>query len=147
MAMLEARSLFFRMAFPVVFGFSQALSVYLLLRGHNAPGGGFIAGLVTALSLCVLSFEGGAKRLERILRLPPLHYAAAGVLFSLGSAFIGPLAGGFFLQHFNFEIPVPLLGRIPLGTPLLFDFGVFLVVIGVFTKGYIILSQPSHQEE
>ncbi|MCA2962093.1 MAG: Na(+)/H(+) antiporter subunit B [Silvanigrellales bacterium] len=141
--MFESHSLIFRMGYLVVFFISQLLAVYLFLRGHNLPGGGFIGGLVSALALVVLSFDIGVARVKALLRFDPFLIAAVGLGVAIASALAGPFVGGFFMQHFNGEVEIPFVGNTPLGTPLVFDAGVFLVVVGVFTKIAFALSDAA----
>ena len=138
--MFEARSMIFRFGFLVVFYASQILALYFFLRGHNKPGGGFIGGLVSALAFVVLTFDGGAARVKRILRFDPLNIAITGLLSSIFAALIGPIFGDDFMKLYNFHFDVPFYGELHIGTPLIFDGGVFLVVLGVFTKGLIVLT-------
>lgn len=132
----------------------NVFALYLLLRGHNLPGGGFIGGLATAISFILLSLAIGVEALHRVMRVDPVRVAAAGLLLSaLTSA--APLLGGRpFLEHFSTHLHVPLLGELHLGTPLAFDVGVFLVVVGVTCKIIFVLAKSTeglralvHEEE
>lgn len=117
-------------------------AVYLLVRGHNLPGGGFIGGLGSALSFILLSLARGVRTAQRILRVDPARIATVGLLLAVLLA-AAPMAwGGAFLTqyHLKFEA-VPLVGNVVLGTPLLFDLSVFLVVVGVTTKLLFLLSR------
>jgi multicomponent Na+:H+ antiporter subunit B len=104
-------------------------SVYLLLRGHDGPGGGFIGGLVasTAFSLYALAYDVAQAR--RTLRVDPHLLIAAGLLAALASGMLSLVLGKPFLTGLWVGLELPALGKI--GTPLLFDTGVYLVVIGV----------------
>ena len=100
-------------------------AVFVLLRGHHEPGGGFIGGLVAATAFALYSFAEGPLAVRAALRVSPLGVAAAGLAVSLVSGLIGPLRGEPFLAG--------VWGQpagIKVGTPLLFDVGVFLVVVG-----------------
>jgi multisubunit Na+/H+ antiporter MnhB subunit len=121
-------SLILQTATRVLVPIQLAFSLYLLWRGHNEPGGGFIAGLVvsSALGLLALAFSPGAAK--RLLRVPPGQLVGAGMLVALFSGAVGILAGDGFLTGQWVAIGVPF--HIKLGTPLLFDAGVYLVVIG-----------------
>lgn len=102
-------------------------AVWLLLRGHNAPGGGFIGGLMAVAASSLLALVQGVAAARRRQWLAPLTLAASGVLLALLSGLAGPLFGEPFLTH---------LWAGGLGTTLLFDLGVFLTVWGALT-GYI----------
>ena len=129
------------------------ISVFIFLRGHNLPGGGFIAGLVTAIALVLQYIASGSQWVEQRL---PLNYAAmagAGVLIAgltgLGSWLFGyPFLTSAF-GHFEW----PLIGEIELATAMLFDLGVYLTVVGaaLLILSYLgklsLMPEPVAQEE
>jgi multicomponent Na+:H+ antiporter subunit B len=106
-------------------------SLYLLLRGHNDPGGGFTGGLTAAagFALYAIAFDVGGAR--RLLRFEPRVLVAAGLLAAAGSGLPALVTGGSFLGGRWARFDVPGLGVLDLGTPLLFDAGVYLVVVGM----------------
>ena len=110
----------------LVAGLMLLFSLFLLWRGHNAPGGGFIGGLVAASGLIVYGLAAGAKAMSRLLRVDPRGVALSGVLLALFAG-LTPLPGG---QSFLTGLWVTLGGGLALGTPLLFDIGVYLTVVG-----------------
>ena len=117
-------------------------AIYLLLRGHNLPGGGFVGGLGSALSFILLSLALGVEKAQRMLRVDPVRIAAVGLLLALATGLLPVFAGDAFLSHYNVHLhDVPLIGDLAIGTPLLFDCGVFFVVIGVTTKMLFVLSR------
>lgn len=133
--MKSDESLVLKTVVLLLFYLINIFSFYLLLRGHNAPGGGFIAGLGSALSVILLSLAVGVEAAQRVLRIDPLRLATFGLLVSFSTAIAPVLFGQPFLRHYSITLNhVPLVGDLPLGTPLLFDLGVFFVVIGVSTK-------------
>jgi len=106
------------------------VSVFIFLRGHNAPGGGFIAGLVTAVALILIYIARGVDWSQRRLsfQYQPIAVAGVGVaaLTGLGSwAFGHPFLTSSF-GHFH----IPLIGDVELATAMLFDLGVYLTVVG-----------------
>lgn len=104
-------------------------SVVILLRGHNEIGGGFVGGLVAALAFAMIALSDGVRKAREMLRVHPLALVGVGVLLALGSGLVGLVAEGEFLNHLWFE--VSFLGRtIKQGTPLFFDLGVYIVVLG-----------------
>ncbi len=105
---------------------SIAFSLWLLWRGHNEPGGGFIGGLVAAAGIAVHALARGADAVGAILRLRPTTIAAAGVLLALASSLPGFAGGAPLLTH-QWWISE---GGFALGTTLLFDAGVYLAVAG-----------------
>ena len=104
---------------------------FLLLRGHNVPGGGFVGGLVAAAAFALYPIAEGPAAARRALHLDPRTLIAGGLLVAAGSGAVSLLVGQPFLTGQWGELPLPGLPAIALGTPLLFDTGVFLVVLGV----------------
>ncbi len=139
-------SFFFQTVIRFLFFFINIFAIYLLLRGHNYPGGGFIAGVATAISLVLLGLVTGLREMRGVLRLDPVRIAGFGLSVALLTG-IGPLLFGHpFLEQFTVHYPhFPLLGDVHLGTPLLFDIGVYFVVVGTTCKILFVLSQSSQQ--
>lgn len=108
------------------------LSLVVLYRGHHLPGGGFIGGLIAASAVGLILLGCGLAAARRALRVRPVSLILAGLATALASGLIaplsakGPILSGVWLPEFH----LPGLGSVHLGTPLLFDFGVYLVVIG-----------------
>lgn len=128
----------------VVFFLVNVLALYLLLRGHNLPGGGFIAGLASAISLILLSLALGVAAMPRILRFDPVRVAASGLLLATLTSAVPLLFGRPFLEQFNTHLHgVPGLGDLHVGTPLLFDLGVYLVVVGIACKMIFVFTQST----
>jgi multisubunit Na+/H+ antiporter MnhB subunit len=134
MIMRGPDSFIFNTVVRLSFFLINVLAIYLLLRGHNQPGGGFIAGLATAISFILLSFAIGNEALHRFIPFDPARLAVAGLLLATLTGGLPALVGRPFLEHFNGHLRVPIVGEVHLGTPLLFDFGVYLVVVGIVTK-------------
>lgn len=114
----------------IILPLALLVSVYIFLRGHNQPGGGFIAGLITAIALLLQYIARGYEWTSRRL---PLSYPVISViglviavLTGLGSWLFGyPFLTSSF-GYFN----IPLVGKTELATALLFDLGVYLAVVG-----------------
>lgn len=111
-----------------------------LYRGHNYPGGGFIGGLLVALSVIFYSFAYDAPRAKNDLKIQPEGYMSLGLLLIFLSIFPGLFQNQFFMTGVWDSIPIPLLGDLKLGTPFLFDIGVFLAVIGVTLQFFFTLN-------
>jgi multicomponent Na+:H+ antiporter subunit B len=112
------------------------LSVVVLLRGHNEPGGGFIGGLIAAAGFAFYAVAFGQARTYRALRLHPLAWCGIGLLFALGSGLPALLAAQEpFLTHL--WLPWYPLPGLSLGTAVVFDVGVYLVVLG-FVLGFLL---------
>ncbi len=106
-------------------------AIIALLRGHNYPGGGFIGGLLAALSVIYYGFAFNAKQVRDKLKISPTTYIALGlslVVLSFVPSILNQLE---LMQGVWLKVQIPILGELKLGTPLLFDIGVFLTVIGV----------------
>jgi multicomponent Na+:H+ antiporter subunit A len=105
-------------------------SLYLLFAGHNAPGGGFVGGLVAGCALVLRYVEGGPDA------LPTGRFSGTGVVLGSGlllAVAIGALGwlGGAFLTSAEFQLHPPLLGTVKVSSALAFDVGVYLVVVGL----------------
>jgi len=127
----------------VLFFIVNLVAIYLLLRGHNLPGGGFIGGLVSAISFVLLGIALGVEEIYRITRVDPARIAFTGLTLSVMSALIPVFIGDPFMQQYNTYWTLPLLGKTAVGTPLLLDTGVFLVVVGICTKIIFVLTQST----
>ena len=104
-------------------------SIFLLFRGHNEVGGGFVGGLVAASALMLYAISTTPSALWNLLPLDPRYIAATGLLISLFSGFIPLFAGKPFMTGMWIEEALPVVGKV--GTPTLFDVGVYILVIGV----------------
>ena len=105
-------------------------SVFLLLRGHNEPGGGFAGGLVAAAAFVLLSIADDVDAARHALRFDPRSFIGMGLLIMLVSGLVAPLLGGDpYLTSLWWKVEV---GEyiVSVGTPLLFDIGVYLGVAG-----------------
>jgi len=121
-------------------------AVFLLLRGHNQPGGGFVGGLVVALSFVLYSLAFGVDASRRALLVSPSTLLGVGPLVALTSGLPGVLRGQPFLTAQWAELSVG--GTVvAVGTPLVFDVGVFLAVIGVVLTIVFTLAEASLSEE
>jgi multicomponent K+:H+ antiporter subunit A len=106
------------------------LSIYLFLRGHNLPGGGFVAGLVLAVALVIQYVAAGSDMVDRHLPLDHVRWIAGGLLAAgltgVGSAWFGhPFLTSSFVHP-----RLPLVGEVPIASAMFFDLGVFLTVVG-----------------
>lgn len=102
---------------------------FLLLRGHNEPGGGFVGGLVAAAAIALYALSSGVQRAQQLLRLELRTLMGVGLLLAVVAGLLGLVARLPLLTGLWYGQSVPVVGK--LGTPLLFDVGVFLVVLGV----------------
>jgi multicomponent Na+:H+ antiporter subunit B len=106
-------------------GLMIVVSLYLLYRGHNEPGGGFVGGLVAAAGFAVIALAKGTGEARRLLTADPMVVMGVGLVCAVASGLAGLAAGEPFLAH-----QWTAAGALAVGTPLLFDAGVYLVVLG-----------------
>jgi multicomponent Na+:H+ antiporter subunit B len=112
-----------------------ALSLILLYRGHNLPGGGFIGGLMAATSIILFAYAHGWAEAEQRLPVDPLFLLASGLVLAMLSGLPGILSGDMYMKGLWLPpFKVFFLGKVKLGTPFLFDVGVYLAVIGFAVK-------------
>src|SRR5690606_35776666 len=115
---------------------------YLFLRGHNEPGGGFVAGLVVSIAFLAQYMVSGARWVEARMHLQPPYWIAWGLIAALLTG-LGALPLGFpFLTTHTAHVTLPLLGELHLPSAALFDLGVFLVVVG---STLLMLTALAHQ--
>jgi multicomponent K+:H+ antiporter subunit A len=126
--------------------FALLVSVYIFLRGHNLPGGGFIAGLVTSVALVMQYMAGGLVATSEKLRMNFPKVIGSGVLIAgftgLGSFVFG---SAFLTSAFGHPI-IPFIGEVPLASAAAFDVGVFLTVVGATMLTISALSGASRRE-
>jgi NADH:ubiquinone oxidoreductase subunit 5 (subunit L)/multisubunit Na+/H+ antiporter MnhA subunit len=115
-------------------------AIHVFLRGHNAPGGGFPAGLITGLSLILLAFVLGVHGVRRLMRVSPVSLAVAGVLLAMGAALLPVLRGYPVLHHFHGYLG----GFFYVGGAFWFDLGVYLAVVGTSLKLILPLMKSVH---
>lgn len=107
------------------------LSIWILYRGHNLPGGGFIGGLVAASGFLFYDLSGYGRPKRGLFSCGPFAFLTSGLALAVLSGLPGLFDGAGFLKGFWLPgFTLPLLGSVHLGTPLIFDIGVYLTVIG-----------------
>lgn len=124
-------SLILRTATPVLMLLLIVFSIYSLLRGHHEPGGGFIGGLLIAAAFSMHALAHDVPSTRRLLGLDPHVLMGAGLLMAASAGLIGVLSADAFLKGVWMEVMLPGVGRIDVGSPLLFDVGVYAVVMGM----------------
>lgn len=125
------RSVMFEVITRMLFHTMLVLSVWMLFAGHNAPGGGFIAGMIAGVALIVRYLAGGRYELGEALPLQPGALLGGGLLLATGTGIAPLFFGGQVLQSFRLDLDLGILGEIHLLTTLPFDIGVYLIVIGL----------------
>jgi len=114
-------------------------SFFLLLRGHNEPGGGFVGGLVAAAAYALYLIANGIDEAKKLLKAEPIKLIAIGLLIAVISAFISVINGKNFMTGIWAKDEIPVIGKV--GTPLLFDLGVYFLVLGIVLKIVFSLSE------
>ncbi|MDH0615274.1 MULTISPECIES: Na+/H+ antiporter subunit B [unclassified Agrobacterium] len=126
-------TLILRTVAPVVTSLMVLFSIFVLLRGHNEPGGGFIGGLIAVSALAIYGIAYGVTAVRRAILFHPLSIAGAGLLMAMLSGLVSIAAGVPFMT--GLWIYPSLFGvEIPLSTVMSFDIGVYLVVVGAITS-------------
>ncbi len=104
-------------------------SVFILLRGHYLPGGGFVGGLMASIAFVIHSFANGVENTKNIVKFHPGFLMPVGLALALLAGSLPLFTGETFMTGLWMDQPVPVIGSV--GTALFFDTGVYLVVIGV----------------
>lgn len=126
-------------------GVLLVFSIFLLIRGHNLPGGGFSGGLVAGCAFVLYGLSNGFTAARRMLGLYPRLIIGLGLIIAIWSGLIGLLAGYPFLTGLWWKTPLPVIGK--LGTPFLFDVGVYFTVLGITTLIVFSLAEDSEEED
>jgi len=129
---------FARLLVPLMLLFS----LFLLVRGHNEPGGGFLGGLVAAAAIALLAMAESPEVARRALRLAPTSIALIGLGVAMFAGLSAAAVGAPFLTGLWAFLGADDGGNgLPLGTPLLFDVGVYLVVLGAVSAVLLALEE------
>ena len=126
------KTIILQVAAKVLFPLLIIASLLSLFRGHNLPGGGFIGGLVASSAFILLDFAMGSRMAEKEEPIHPVQFIMAGLICALIAMTLPLFLGLGFFEAVWAGFYIPVIGR-P-GTPLLFDIGVYLVVIGAVCK-------------
>jgi multicomponent K+:H+ antiporter subunit A len=119
------------------------VSVYLLLRGHNLPGGGFVAGITLAIGFILQYIAGGTRWAEDRLAIRPLRWVAAGLLLAAITGAGAWLFGRAFLTSHTAHVTLPVIGELHVSSVFFFDLGVFSLVVGATALILIALAHQS----
>ncbi|UUP14105.1 Na+/H+ antiporter subunit A [Aeromicrobium wangtongii] len=125
------RSVVFEVVTRLIFHAVIVFSIYLMLVGHNAPGGGFAGGLVAGLALMIRYLAGGRTELDEAAPIDAGIVLGIGLAVATLSGLLPTLLGGGVLQSAIVDLHIPLLGTLHLVTSVFFDIGVYLVVVGL----------------
>lgn len=122
-------SLIFRTASTYMLPLLLLFSIFILLRGHYLPGGGFVGGLVASIAFVLHAFANDLKDTKKIMRFHPGFLMPLGLLCAIVAGSLPMFQERAFMTGLWLENKIPVIGGV--GTALLFDIGVYLVVVGV----------------
>lgn len=133
-------TLIFRTVAPYLAALMVLFSIFVLLRGHNEPGGGFIGGLIAASALAIYGIAFGVEHARKALYVPPITLAGIGLAMSTLAGFAAVLNGKMLLTGLWY---LPTLGgvKLPISTVLVFDVGVYFVVVGAVANIAFVLEE------
>lgn len=123
------RLLIFRTAANFLLPLLLLFSLFLLLRGHYLPGGGFVGGIIAAIAFVLHAFAFGLRSTRKLLRVHPTALMPVGLALAVFSAMLPLFQGLPVMTGLWLNEPFPVIGLI--GSALLFDLGVYLTVLGV----------------
>ncbi|MGD9507069.1 MAG: hydrogen gas-evolving membrane-bound hydrogenase subunit E, partial [Geminicoccaceae bacterium] len=136
---MRTPALIMTLLFPVI----GVTAVFLLLRGHDLPGGGFVAGITMAVAFIVQYMAHGTSWVETRLRVQPVRWMGVGLLLAGGTGAAAWLFARPYLTSYFAYADAPLIGSMPLASALLFDLGVFSLVVGATVLMLIALAHQS----
>lgn len=125
------RSVVLETTVRLVFHTVLVFGVYLLMAGHNQPGGGFVGGLVVGCAFVLRYVAGGRSALAAAVPVDPAVPLGLGLLLAAGTGAAAWLFGGDYLESGKVSLDLPVLGTLKATSALPFDTGVFLVVVGL----------------
>ncbi|GAB4241630.1 MAG: hypothetical protein OHK005_04860 [Candidatus Methylacidiphilales bacterium] len=121
----------------------NVFAIYLLLRGHNLPGGGFIGGLASAMALLLYGLSVGFEKAEAQLGFGPIMMASLGLGLAVVTSMGPMLFGQSYFEHSMAHLDLPFFGELHAGTTLIFDIGVFMVVVGITVKIIFVMARST----
>jgi len=131
-------SVIMRWMFPAII----VISVYLFLRGHDLPGGGFAGGVTLAIAFLLQYLGANVRDVEAQLRILPVRWMGGGLLIAAATGAGDWLFGMPFLTSHSRYLTLPAIGDVPFATALIFDLGIYLLVVGAIV---LILVALAHQ--
>ncbi|MBC6715744.1 Na(+)/H(+) antiporter subunit B [Aurantimonas sp. DM33-3] len=126
------RTVIFRFTAPYLTSLMVLFSIFVLLRGHNEPGGGFIGGLIAASAFAIYGIACGVAPVRRAVYFHPMAIAGSGLMLAVLSGVVSMVVSVEFLTGV-WSFPAFLGGDVGISTPLFFDIGVYLVVVGAIS--------------
>ena len=132
-------SVIMRWLFPAI----GLFAAFLFFRGHDLPGGGFAAGITMSIAFILQYMSGGTRWVEERLRIHPLRWMSIGLIVATATGLGSWLFGYPFLTSHSQYVDLPLIGKMPLASAILFDLGVFSLVLGATVLILIALAHQS----
>ncbi len=136
---LMVPSVIMQWMFPVII----TLAAYIFLRGHDLPGGGFAAGVIMSIGFLLQYLAGGTRWVEDRLRILPVRWIGVGLMLSALTGLGAWLFGYPFLTSYFRYLELPFIGKMPMASALLFDLGVFVLVVGAVVLMLIAIAHQS----
>lgn len=128
-SVLKLQNTFLRTAADYLLPLLLLFSVFVLLRGHYLPGGGFVGGLIASIAFVLHSFAYSTRETKQLFRRDPFFLIPVGLSLTFISAILPAFAGEIFLSALWFAESLEVIGSV--GSALFFDVGVYVVVVGV----------------
>lgn len=135
------RSAIFDVSIDAIFRTALVFSVFLFFAGHNAPGGGFIGGLVAGAALVLRYLADSPRESDLFSARFANSVLGVGLIIAVATGFGGWVWGTAFLESAVLKVELPLIGTVKATTSLLFDVGVYLVVVGLVMEALGALGQ------
>ena len=130
------RSLIMDTVTRLVFHSALVLSIYLLFAGHNQPGGGFVGGLVAGAAFTLVYVAGGIDDVRSMSRLRPWTVLGGGLVLATATTVVPLLLGNAVLESGHAGFDVPGLGHVEVSSTLVFDAGVYGIVVGLVLMAF-----------
>lgn len=127
----ERRSIIFEVATRLIFHAVILVSLYVLIAGHNLPGGGFAGGLLAGIAFAIRYVAGGRFELEQSFKIPAGMVLGSGLAIAAIAGVVPLFFGGQVFQAYDVEVLLPFFGHVHFASAMVFDIGVYLVVIGL----------------
>lgn len=126
------KTIIFKTIAPILTAIMVVFSIFVLLRGHNEPGGGFIGGLIAASAIAIYGIAAGVDEVRKALKIDPISLAGFGVFIA---GFSGLLSLGHSVPYLTgLWAFIPFAGgEIAISTPMVFDIGVYFAVLGTIS--------------
>ncbi|WP_100010871.1 Na(+)/H(+) antiporter subunit B [Lentibacillus sediminis] len=129
--MYKTNDLILRTTTSLIAFMMLGFAIYLLIAGHNAPGGGFVGGLLTAGAVLLMYMAYGTEAVEKMIPINFTTLVPIGLAVAVGTGVGSFIFNQPFLSHTFGYFTFPIFGEIELATAMLFDVGVYLTVVGV----------------